>query len=84
MKERTTYIGTLKGIKGIWCDKKPEGIELEKEITFYSPDEGKVFVDKEGNLVDCVVIQDGIDIADYTEIKQLKEETNDSEEIQND
>lgn len=84
MIERHSYIGKLNGVSGVWCDQKPEGIELEKEITFYSPDTGKVFVDKEGNLVDCVVIQDGIDIADYTEIKQPKEETNDSEENQND
>lgn len=74
MIERHSYIGKLNGVNGIWCDQKPEGIELEKEITFYSPDEGKVFVDKEGNLVDCVVIQDGIDIADYTEIKDIRQE----------
>lgn len=80
MKERKTYIGKVNGVAGIFCDIKPENIELEKEITFYSPDEGKVFVDKEGNMVDSVVITDGVDIKDYVEIKQPKEETNDSEE----
>ena len=84
MKERKSYIGTLNGVNGVWCDQLPEGLEVKQEITFYTPDEGKVFADKEGNLVDSVVIQDGIDIADYTEIKQPKEETNDSEENQND
>lgn len=84
MKERKTYIGKVNGVAGIFCDTKPENIELEKEITFYSPDEGKVFVDKEGNMVDSVVITDGVDIKDYVEIKQPKEETNDSEENQND
>lgn len=84
MKERKTYIGKVNGVAGIFCDIKPENIELEKEITFYSPDEGKVFVDKEGNMVDSVVITDGVDIKDYVEIKQPKEETNDSEENQND
>lgn len=84
MKERKTYIGKVNGVAGIFCDIKPENIELEKEITFYSPDEGKVFVDKEGNMVDSVVITDGVDIKDYVEIKQPKEETNDGEENQND
>lgn len=77
MIERHTYIGKLKGVSGIWCDKKPKGIEVEKEITFYSPDEGNVFVDKEGNMVDSVVITDGVDIKDYVEIKQPKDEEND-------
>lgn len=74
MKERKTYIGKVNGVAGIWCDKKPENIELEKEITFYSPDEGKVFVDKEGNMIDSVVITDGVKIEDYTEIKDIRQE----------
>lgn len=69
MKKRHSYIGILNGISGIFCDQKPEGLEVEKEITFYSADEGKVFADKEGNLLDSVVIQDGVDIKDYVEIK---------------
>lgn len=69
MKERKSYIGKLNGVNGIWCDQKPEGIELKDTITFYSADEGKVFADKEGNLVDTVVIKDGVDIKDYVEIK---------------
>lgn len=77
MIERKSYIGTLKGVKGVWCDKKPRGLEVEKTNTFYVADEGKVFVDKEGNMLDSVVIQDGVDIKDYTEIKQPKVEEND-------
>lgn len=84
MIERKSYVGTLNGVSGVWCDQKPEGLEVIKENTFYSADEGKVFVDKEGNMVDSVVITDGVDIKDYVEIKQPKEETNDSEETQND
>ena len=84
MIERKSYIGKLNGVSGIWCDQCPEGLEIEKEITFYTPDEGKVFVDKEGNMTDSVVITDGIDIKDFVEIIKPKEETNDSEENQND
>lgn len=68
MKERKSYIGTLNGVNGVWCDKKPKGIELKDTITFYSADEGKVFADKEGNLVDTVVIKDGVNIEDFVEI----------------
>lgn len=90
MLKRHSYIGKVNGVHGIWCDIKPENIELEKDILFYSADDGKVFVDKEGNFYDSVVIQDGVDINDYMEIKdptnqeEPKEEANDSEENQND
>lgn len=74
MKERKSYVGTLKGINGVWCDKKPRGLEVKEEIVFYTADEGKVFADKEGNLVDSVVIKDGVKIEDYVEIKKPKQE----------
>lgn len=77
MIEKKSYIGTLKGIKGVWCDKKPRGLEVEKINTFYVADEGKVFVDKEGNMIDCVVITDGVDIKDFVEIVKPKTEEND-------
>jgi len=73
MKERKSYVGKLNGISGVWCDQKPEGLEVEKEIIFYSADEGKVFADKEGNLVESVVIQDGVKIEDYAEIKDPRQ-----------
>lgn len=72
MKKRQSYIGTLNGVNGIWCDQKPEGIELKETITFYSADEGKVFADKEGNLLDTVVIKDGVNIEDYVEIVDVR------------
>ena len=81
MKERTTYIGTLKGVKGIWCDKKPRGLEVDKTITWYSADEGKVFT-KDGELFDTVNLKEGESINDYIEIKdprpseEPKEENN--------
>ena len=67
MKTRKSYIGTLNGISGVWCDKKPKGLKVVEEITFYSADEGKVFT-KDGELFDSVVIKDGVKIEDYIEI----------------
>ena len=79
MKERHSYQGTLNGISGIWCDHKPEEIEVTKEITFYTPDEGMVFT-KDGELYDSVVIQEGMDIKDYIEIKDPRPQTEESKE----
>ena len=70
MIERHSYQGTLNGVNGIWCDQKPKGLKNVKDITFYTADEGKVFVDKEGNMIDSVVITDGVKIEDYVEIKK--------------
>lgn len=69
MKERKSYIGKLDGVSGVWCDKKPKGLKVDKTITFYSADEGKVFADKEGNLIESVIIKDSVKIEDYIEIK---------------
>lgn len=75
MIERKSYIGKTKdGFNAVWCDKHPEDAVIEKVVTFYSPDEGKIFVDKEGNMTASVVIKDGVDIKDYTEIKDIRQE----------
>ena len=70
MKEHKSYLGKLNGISGIWCDKKPKGLKVEKENVFYTPDEGKVFT-KDGELFDSVFIPDeSVKIEDYIEIKK--------------
>lgn len=73
MKERHSYIGTLNGINGVWCDTKPEGLEIKETVTFYTPDEGMVFT-KDGELFDSVVINDDIKIEDYVEIKDPRQQ----------
>lgn len=79
MKERHSYIGQLNGIHGIWCDSCPEGVEVSKEVIFYSPDEGKIF--KKGEeYYDSVVIEDGVDIADYEEV-DAPEQTQEPQEL---
>lgn len=67
MKTRHSYIGKLNGVSGVWCDVKPEGLELEREVEWYQPDDGKVFT-KDGELFDSVVLQDGETIDMYVEI----------------
>ena len=67
MKERYSYIGKLNGVFGIWCDQCPEDVEVEKTVTFYGPDEGKVFT-KDGELFDSVVVDENSKIEDYVEI----------------
>lgn len=37
---KTTYIGTLDGINGIWCGFCPEGVEIEEERQVLYPAEG--------------------------------------------
>lgn len=76
MKEHKSYIGKLNGVSGIWCDQKPEDLKLEEEITYYVPDEGKIF-ERNGKLFDVVVIKKGIDIRSYAEIDKPKEENDD-------
>ena len=74
MFERRSYKGMLNGVFGIFTDTKPEGLDLQEEVVFYVPDEDKIFVDKDGNMIDCVIITDGVDIKEFTEIVKPKEE----------
>lgn len=72
MKEHKAYLGKLNGVSGVWCDKKPKDLEVVKENTFYTPDEGMVFT-KDGELFDSVFIRDeSVKIEDYIEIKDVR------------
>lgn len=80
MIERKSYVGKLNGVSGIWCDQKPEGLEVIKENTFYVPEKNMVFVDKEGNMLDCVVIDEETKIENFVEIVKPKEERDETTE----
>ena len=67
MKKITSYKGSLNGVKGVWCGFKPEGVEIEKEVTVYNADEGMVLV-KDGVEYDSVVLGVGEKIKDYKEV----------------
>jgi hypothetical protein len=79
MIERKSYIGKLNGVSGIWCDQKPEDLDLTDVITFYNPDEGKVFI-KDGEFFDSVVIKDGVNIEDYIEVKDPRQKEGEENE----
>lgn len=72
MQTSITYKGTLNGVSGLWCGFKPEGIEVEEEITVYKPDEGKIFI-KDGEEYLAVVLQEGESIEDYEEVDAPEE-----------
>jgi len=78
MKKRKSYKGRLNGVASIWCDRKPEGLELEEEITFYTPDEGKIFK-KGDDYGNCVIIRDGIKIEDFEEVEDTHPQSNKEE-----
>lgn len=81
MKERKSYKGTLNEVFGIWTDQKPEDIVLIDEVTFYTPDDGKIFY-KDGEYYDCVVIEDDVKIEDYQEITDPREPKDNGEVLQ--
>ena len=72
MQIKITYKGYINGIYGIYCGFKPEGLEVEEEISVYYPDEGKVFV-KDGEEYTAVILQGGETIEDYTEVDKIEE-----------
>lgn len=74
MKLRKSYKGVLKGVKGVWTDKKPKGLEEVDEIEFWSADEGKVF--KKGDKIVglCVMLKDDEKIDDYVETDAPKDD----------
>lgn len=79
MKERKSYVGSLHGVNGIWCDECPNDVEVNTIITFFTPDEGKVFT-KDGELFDSVTIMEGVDINDYVEIVDPRQEEQEPQE----
>lgn len=82
MKTTITYKGVLNGVHGVWCGECPDGVEVEKEITVYRPDDGKVF-EKNGEIFDAVVLKPREKIESYKEIDspKVKEDADKPEEI---
>ena len=76
MKERKSYMGTLNGINGIWCDQKPEGLEVEEEVSVYYPDQGKIFI-KNNEKYTSVILKENETIEDYQEIVDEEENKDD-------
>lgn len=76
MYTKITYVGTLNGVKGMWCGFLPEGVEVAEERVVLYPEEGKELV-KGDERFGAVWLKDGDVAENYTEediIKELEEE----------
>jgi len=72
MITRTTYIGTLNGVHGIWCGFKPNGAIITKEIPIIYPDQDKKLRKKgEEELLDFVILNEDNKEEDYEEVEDV-------------
>jgi hypothetical protein len=69
MEIKTTYIGTLNGVHGIWCGFLPEGVKVSEKRRILYPAKGYKLQDKEGNLLDYVVNPDKDYEENYIEVE---------------
>lgn len=74
MEVRTTYIGTLNGVHGVWCGFKPDGAVITKEIPILYPDPEKKLRKKgEEELLDFVVLKEDDTQDNYEEVEEPKD-----------
>lgn len=73
MFTKTTYIGTLNGVHGIWCGFLPEGVVVEEERLVLYPEEGYE-LERDGERYSAVWLKDGDNATNYTEIEMEEPE----------
>lgn len=70
MEIRTTYVGTLNGVHGIWCGFCPEGVVVEEERLVLYPATGYLLKNKiSEEEVSAVWIQSAEQQADWEEVE---------------
>lgn len=70
MEIRTTYIGILDGVHGIWCGFKPKGLVIESEQLVLYPKEGYILVNKQsGEEQFSVCINSKEEKSDWAEVE---------------
>jgi len=70
MEIRFTFEGTLNGVQGVWCGFKPVGVVVTKVIPILYPDKDKKLRKKgDEELLDFVILKDGIKEEDYEEVE---------------
>lgn len=70
MEIRTTYIGTLNGVHGIWCGFKPKKAVIEEERLVLYPADGHELRNKiSGEVESAVWIQSAGQQDDWEEIE---------------
>lgn len=71
---KTTYIGTLNGVHGIWCGFKPDSAFITKEAPILYPDPEKKLRKKgEEELLDFVVLKNDDTQDNYEEVEEQKD-----------
>ena len=70
MEIRTTYIGILEGVHGIWCGFKPANAEITEEKLVLYPEANKALKNKETGDIELggVIISKKSDKSKYEEI----------------
>ena len=76
MEIRITYVGTLNGIKGMWCGFKPEGaiITEERSVLYAEPNYDLIRISTEENVGPSMWLQNDDVQENYTEIEHKEEE----------
>ena len=61
MKIKTTYVGTLNGINGMWCGFKPDGVIIteERPVLYAEENMDLIRIADEENMGSSVWLQDG-------------------------
>lgn len=81
MEIRTTYVGTLNGVHGMWCGFCPEGVEVEEERLVLYADPGYILRNKiSEEEVTAVWIQSAEQQEDWEEIELPPEPEEEHEE----
>lgn len=69
MQIKTTYIGKLNGINGVWCDFKPENLIVKEEYSVLYPSPNKKLKHKQTQeIFNSVLLINGEVKENYTEI----------------
>ena len=83
MEIRITYIGTLNGIKGMWCGFKPNGaiITEERSVLYSEENFDLIRIADEENMGSSVWLKDGDVQENYREEEHEKPEEEDGNNI---
>ena len=74
MQIKTTYIGTLNGIHGIWCGFKPKKAQITEEKSILFPEQGYKLKNKINNEeYPYVCLIDGDSQENYEEIEIIED-----------
>lgn len=74
MEIRTTYIGTLNGINGIWCGFKPDEAVISEEKLILYPDKDCLLKNKfTEDVVSSVCLLSAEQQSDWNEIPFIEE-----------